>query len=176
VKEKRDKATRQAWIAARRLANRSYVVDLRSKTPCLKCGRTPIEYHRVEHEAHPVWRVANLYGRSRARIDAEIALCEPLCRRCHVIHDGRAAALAAQPRKVVGLKPCQDCGRESKPLRKGRCGRCSQRHSRPPKFTPEELSAFRAAALSDRNKTPRMRQIVSETRRREHAERKDGWK
>lgn len=49
-----------------------------------------------------------------------------LCRRCHMIADGRLekfrTLLAVPPQPA---KPCQICGWESKPLRKGRCTRCS---------------------------------------------------
>lgn len=52
-----------------------------------------------------------------------------LCRRCHMIEDGRLDGLAAArakrnlPKKA---KPCAICGTPSKPLRKGRCHRCNE--------------------------------------------------
>jgi len=52
-----------------------------------------------------------------------------LCRRCHMIVDGRLAKLvanakAANPKQPA--KPCSNCAVPSKPLRKGRCHACNE--------------------------------------------------
>jgi hypothetical protein len=67
---------------------------------------------------------------------------EILCRRCHMQEDGRLAAFAEAWRRSptsrrTPSKPCRICGREAKPLRRGRCNLCSDyfRHhgkERPP--------------------------------------------
>lgn len=52
-----------------------------------------------------------------------------LCRRCHMVVDGRLASLAAlasQPKTKSPARPCINCGRMAKPLRKGRCGACNE--------------------------------------------------
>jgi len=52
-----------------------------------------------------------------------------LCRRCHMVEDGRLDHLIAagkngrQPRPA---RPCVVCARLSKPLRRGRCSACNQ--------------------------------------------------
>jgi hypothetical protein len=86
--------------AAGRKRNRSFVNRTRAETRCAMCGDQPIDWHREEHRNHPRWRIADLATQpaSIARIEAEIAHCEPLCRRCHMLHDGRATALVARNR------------------------------------------------------------------------------
>ena len=54
-----------------------------------------------------------------------------LCRRCHMAEDGRLEAFLkwSRDRKGKSFKdpsPCVICSQLYKPLRKGRCGRCSQ--------------------------------------------------
>lgn len=50
-----------------------------------------------------------------------------LCRRCHMIEDGRLERLIKLDRPVrVGPLPCCVCSNLSKPLRRGRCHRCNE--------------------------------------------------
>lgn len=50
-----------------------------------------------------------------------------LCRRCHMTVDGRLEAFINAPdRSPRPPKPCTNCGRPSKPLRKGRCHTCNE--------------------------------------------------
>jgi hypothetical protein len=53
---------------------------------------------------------------------------ERLCRRCHMIVDGRLNGLAKAraARKPKPDRPCRICGRLSKRLSKGRCHRCEE--------------------------------------------------
>ena len=70
---------------------KQHVQQIRAQTICITCGRQPIDWHRVEHEQHPTWRIGHMTARGETikRIDAEIARCTPLCRRCHMTLDGR---------------------------------------------------------------------------------------
>jgi hypothetical protein len=52
-----------------------------------------------------------------------------LCRRCHMEIDGRLNAFVAKAptaRPRTEASPCEHCGRDYKPLRKGLCAACSQ--------------------------------------------------
>lgn len=52
-----------------------------------------------------------------------------LCRRCHMIADGRLErflAASAAIRRPKPRKRCQNCRRLSKPLRRGRCHPCNE--------------------------------------------------
>lgn len=58
-----------------------------------------------------------------------------VCRRCHMQIDGRwekfvAAGREAAIRSRTESKPCSECGRRMKPLRKGLCGACNERRRR----------------------------------------------
>jgi hypothetical protein len=114
-----------------RAATRAYVRTVRATTVCAVCGAQPIDWHHEDHTREPHRRVSRLVGAaSRERIDAEIARCTPLCRRHHMEADGRlAAAVAAgeRERQREDPKPCVECGRPYKPLRRGLCSRCYDR-------------------------------------------------
>jgi hypothetical protein len=47
-----------------------------------------------------------------------------LCRKCHMIVDGRLKLLGKREHVIVPLKPCIHCGSYYKPLRKGKCRNC----------------------------------------------------
>jgi hypothetical protein len=117
------------------LANRAYLQRLRAVTPCAHCGGGPVEWHNPEHVATPTRRLGNMIGSSRANIDAELARCTPLCRRCHMAEDGRLRRLTDEnpnpPGKRRPVKPCTQCGSTaSQYLRRGLCGRCDDRKRR----------------------------------------------
>lgn len=81
--------------------------------PCERCGKPATDRHHKN---------GNTANNHRANI-------EILCRRCHMVVDGRLEALVAmarQPRPIQPPKPCAICGRPYKPLRKGRCAACDQ--------------------------------------------------
>ena len=62
-----------------------------------------------------------------------------LCRRCHMRLDGRLEALPQllSPRRIKQPpKPCSDCERLWKPLRRGRCPTCYSRFKRGGGLTP----------------------------------------
>ncbi len=48
-----------------------------------------------------------------------------LCRKCHMLEDGRLTRFRTRKRLAKEPKPCAVCGKPSKPLRKGRCSTCS---------------------------------------------------
>lgn len=58
-----------------------------------------------------------------------------LCRRCHMIEDGRMEAIHAIDRHTVPKK-CINCGKLSKPLRKGLCHNCNEYQRRQNKKRP----------------------------------------
>jgi hypothetical protein len=104
---------------------------VRALTVCARCGKQPIEFHNDEHKDDSNRRVAHLaaLGFPLDRIKREIRECEPLCRRCHMLGDGRLAALIEnRPRKkgmvIVPPTPCVACGELAKPTRRGMCRRC----------------------------------------------------
>ncbi len=54
---------------------------------------------------------------------------QALCRKCHMVSDGRLARfkqLASAPKAHSPKRPCENCGTPSKPLRKGRCHKCTE--------------------------------------------------
>ena len=134
-----ERTTRSSYDAVRaaraRTRNRDFVAAINAQTPCAHCGRQPIEWHNPDHVLlkRQSWRITNLVWQpaSLAVIQGEMARCTPLCRRCHMVEDGRMAALKAkQPHQrgdVFSPKPCVECGRAYKPLRKGLCKCCDGR-------------------------------------------------
>lgn len=116
-------------IKARRIAT-EFVSAVNAITHCANCGKQPIEWHRKEHEEHPNWRISSLrvQGNTIARIKREMELCVPYCRSCHMEMDGRKKELQISKPNQKGishpLKPCYECGKLYKPLRKGMCSGC----------------------------------------------------
>lgn len=164
MKVNRDPVRRRAWWLWRKLCAKQHVKNIRTVTVCRQCGAQPIDFHRDEHVQHPTWRVSNLAGGGAPirRIDAEIELCVPLCRKCHMDLDGRLADLPRlAPRRILPPKPCEKCGQPAKPLRNGLCVRCDSRRRNPPRYTPEQRREIRAALVRERNKEPWMRAAVS---------------
>ncbi len=114
--------------ALARIIATKFVSEVNAGTNCTKCGKKPIEWHREYHEEHPNSRVSSLraQGCSVQRIKNEMALCEPLCRSCHMMDDGRLQILKeTQPyqkgQTYVDYQPCKECGKLTKPLRRGFC-------------------------------------------------------
>lgn len=109
-----------------------YRAQLLRDTVCAECGAQPIEWHHRIPQGPGDKPVSTLIvqGASRARIDREIAKCDPLCRSCHMRRDGRAAALsAARPFKCGDKQPpklCEKCGIPANPLRRGYCPSCDK--------------------------------------------------
>jgi hypothetical protein len=81
--------------------------------PCERCGKPAIDRHHKDS----------------VTTHNEPSNIARLCRRCHMEDDGRLVAFveAAGGRKYgpEPPKPCSNCGRLWKPLRRGRCGACS---------------------------------------------------
>ncbi len=112
-----------------------FVNKVNQQTLCQHCGTQPIEWHHADHPKQPNARVSSLrtQGSSIRRIQQEMDRCTPLCRSCHMAEDGRTEALlASTPNQkgvvLVGLKPCIECEKPYKPLRKGRCWTCSEKY------------------------------------------------
>jgi len=58
-----------------------------------------VEWHRDAHIDRPRRRIGYMVGHySRAAVEAELALCTPYCRRCHMVADGRLEALRERNR------------------------------------------------------------------------------
>lgn len=77
---------------------------------CDECDAVPVDRHHKD-------------GDDGNNIIENIAF---LCRRCHMIVDGRLERLKTGPKApVIPPQPCVNCSRPSKPLRRGRCHRCS---------------------------------------------------
>lgn len=114
---------------------RAYMKQVRANTPCVRCGvLKPVDFHNHEHVQDDSRRIAHMAARGASipALQAEIAKCTPLCRRCHMREDGRMLRLAeSHPLKkgmlLVGPSPCTRCGIPAKPLRKGLCNRCNHR-------------------------------------------------
>jgi hypothetical protein len=81
-------------------------------TDCDECGDPATDRHHIDGDT------GNNAPENIAR----------LCRRCHMRVDGRLAQLAAfgRARKPQPSKPCSNCARPYKPLRRGRCAACAQ--------------------------------------------------
>ena len=71
-----------------------------------------------------------------------------LCRKCHMLTDGRLEKLIVMvkvPRQAP--KPCVNCGRLYKPLRRGRCGACNMYFHRTGKeWAPEVFTTKKRIA------------------------------
>lgn len=80
--------------------------------PCEDCGQAAVERHHKD-------------GDTGNNAPENIAL---LCRRCHMERDGRMNAFKEMARangRTAEPKPCENCGRLYKPLRRGRCAACN---------------------------------------------------
>jgi predicted amidophosphoribosyltransferase len=82
---------------------------------CERCGKPATERHHKD-------------GDTGNNVRSNLAF---LCRRCHMIEDGRLArfealARANARRQAQPPKPCANCGRPAKPLRRGLCGACAE--------------------------------------------------
>lgn len=78
--------------------------------PCEMCGKPGKDRHHRDNDPG----------------NNESSNVQILCRKCHMVADGRLIALRRNHRGPQPAKPCRICGREYKPLRKGRCGMCAQ--------------------------------------------------
>ena len=117
--------------AERRAIATAFLAEVNARTVCAHCGKQPVEWHNPDHVNHSNARVSSLrtQGASIARIKQELEVCTPLCRTCHMVEDGRMGSLRNnQPyqkgKAYVSPKPCTDCGKMTKPTRRGRCNHC----------------------------------------------------
>jgi hypothetical protein len=117
-----------------KIAAREFINKVKEKTVCSKCGKQPVEFHNEEHEQDSNRRVAHLValGFPISRIQAEIDICQALCRSCHMKEDGRLKELQSRcPNKkgavITQPKPCEICNKISKPLWKNKCRSCYDR-------------------------------------------------
>jgi hypothetical protein len=148
---------RRVLLNIRKQASREFVRAVRSVTECVRCGSSKtVDFHRVEHEDHFTWRVAWLaaQGASIQRIQQEIAACVALCRRCHMVEDGRLAAFlkTRQLRTPAPPKPCSVCSRLYKPLRRGMCVSCYPNGKYVRRYTSDELRIVHSLRASSRGR------------------------
>lgn len=123
---------------------RKSVVDdllrwLRHHIPCAECGAHPVEWH---HPGHPEGRGAVSRRRNLDALFRELGQCVPLCRRCHHHADGTNERLLAV-RYVADPtpKPCVQCGKPEKPLRRGLCNACACRARKAKRLAQAETVA-----------------------------------
>lgn len=79
---------------------------------CVRCGKKATDRHHIDGDTG-----------NNAPENIEI-----LCRRCHMEIDGRLARLVevGTSREPAPPKPCSNCARLYKPLRRGRCHACNE--------------------------------------------------
>ena len=75
----------------RRRAKKAIIDKIREETVCANCGKQPIEWHHEEHTIYPNRRISRMLSKNKTleSILAEINVCVPLCRKCHIRMDGR---------------------------------------------------------------------------------------
>lgn len=99
--------------AANPKTKRNRAVRLYELRACDRCGKPGTDRHHRD-------------GDTGNNTPENIAI---LCRHCHMEIDGRLASLAAHSaarHHPLPAKACLHCGRLAKPLRRGRCGACSE--------------------------------------------------
>lgn len=77
----------------------AYVDAINAEAFCTQCGAQPVEWHNPEHvelnrQGYRIGRMRST-GASIQKIEAELARCTPLCRRCHMAEDGRLTRFVA---------------------------------------------------------------------------------
>jgi hypothetical protein len=118
-------------------STRAEIAEIRDRTFCSRCAAQPIDWHNPDHIEHPERRIGRMCGRVRMQtVLAEIARCTPLCRACHMKEDGRMRELVATARQnsqgqIAPARPCSNCVRLYKPLRRGLCTSCADARYRP---------------------------------------------
>lgn len=124
-------------LKSKYITNRTQIKEIirsiREATNCNRCGAQPIEWHHESHVGNAHRRVSSLVQRSCLKtVIEEIQRCEPLCRSCHMQEDGRIRELLKKAPNRRGSsfppKPCNLCGKLAKPLRRGLCYYCYERH------------------------------------------------
>ena len=113
-----------------------YVNRINRIAVCRECGAQPVEWHNPDHINKPNNRISSLrsQGASILRIMQEFSECIPLCRRHHMIEDGRLAKLMESSPQKLGKtytepSPCVCCGKIYKPLRNNMCSSCDNHKS-----------------------------------------------
>lgn len=99
--------------------------------PCERCGEPGVERHHKDGDP----------GNNKRR-NVKI-----VCRRCHMAIDGRleraTASLVARSQIFQPLKPCVNCKRPFKPLRRGKCHACYDYFHRVGKERPKGGAQWR---------------------------------
>lgn len=95
ILRERRRAAAKPRMAARRQEAKVFVAAIRDATPCAHCGGKMSDWHNPDHVRFPDRRVGRMVSLARSFevIMAEIAVCTPLCRRCHMAEDDRLALL-----------------------------------------------------------------------------------
>lgn len=92
---------------------------------CEICHATPAERHHVDSNPG----------------NNEASNVQVLCRKCHMIVDGRLEALREVAKKNAVLhkkppRPCENCGKKATIFRRGECPRCAEYRRRHAKARP----------------------------------------
>lgn len=129
-------------VAKRKARNYAFVAEVNAHTVCAHCGGQPVEWHNPDHVSlnRQNFRISILVTHVGIEaIRAEMARCTPLCRRCHMQEDGRmqrflviGESVRLPKGTVLPPKPCSECGRPYKPMRRGLCSSCANRLLYPP--------------------------------------------
>lgn len=116
---------------------RAFISEVNAQTVCAHCGAQPVEWHNPEHvelnRRHMRISAMVNSGCPIPSIREELVRCTPLCRRCHMVEDGRLATFVIATKEP---SPCLECSRVYKPLRHGLCARCETRRRRAAKRIP----------------------------------------
>lgn len=105
------KSTQRVASGGRNQARRIYPKPLGA---CVLCGKPASDRHHKDGDTfnnHPT----------------NISF---LCRRCHMLVDGRLGRLATGPRATKPRMPCMVCGKVGGYLRRGRCHACNEYYRR----------------------------------------------
>ena len=76
-----------------------------------------------------------------------------LCRRCHMIRDGRLEKLRKMCPPTKDPKPCTNCQKLSKPLRRGLCHACNEYMRRNGKHRPRREDWYKKG-ITEKRKAP----------------------
>jgi hypothetical protein len=80
---------------------KAFVAWVNARTACRDCDKQPVQWHNPTHitENRRQWRIGSLaaHGFPIDVIWDEMMASVPLCARCHMVEDGRLAALPTFP-------------------------------------------------------------------------------
>lgn len=114
--------------AANTTTKRARARRMYAATICETCGASPAERHHIDGNTG----------------NNQVTNIQILCRRCHMEIDGRLAIFVShRVDNRAPPKPCTNCRRPSKPLRRGLCKACyeyERRNDRPRPYVEDGRS------------------------------------